>query len=49
MEYREINYKGHAIVADFICGDGYTVEYCGDECFFGTVAEAKHFIDEIEG
>ena len=46
MAYREIEYKGIAIVADFICGDGYTVCYCGDECFFNTIDEAKAFIDE---
>lgn len=45
MEYREINYKGHAIMQG-VGLDGWTVEMFGDEIFFETVDEAKKFIDE---
>lgn len=32
----------------YICQElgGYTVLYCGDDIFFGTVQDAKQFIDQ---
>lgn len=47
MYYREIKYKGYGIANDFICNDGFTVFYCGEDIWFKTVDEAKAFIDEI--
>lgn len=41
-----MNYKGFYIDGDMVPG-GYTVQYCGDEIFFGSIDEAKAFIDEI--
>lgn len=40
-----MEYKGFYIEA---FGAGFTVEYCGDEIYFDTVAAAEAFIDSIE-
>lgn len=40
-------YKGYGIDYD-IYGDGeYSVQYCGDDFMFSTIAEAEEFIDDI--
>ena len=41
-------YKGYGIDFNIYGQNEYTVHYCGDDCFFNTVAEAEEFIDEIE-
>ena len=40
------SYKGNDIT---YFNDGYTVFFEGDELYFGTIEEAKQFIDENEG
>lgn len=40
-------YKGYYIEKDLLGGSFYTVQYCGDDVVFSTVAEAKKFIDEV--
>ena len=42
---RTIYYKGTGIEYDDF--GFYTVQYCGDDVTFMTVAEAKKFIDEV--
>jgi len=39
-------YKGFGIDRDLF-GDGFTVQYCGDDLVFATIAEAKAFIDSV--
>ena len=40
-------YKGYAIEHNFYGQNEYSVQYCGDDCLFTTLEEAKSFIDEI--
>ena len=40
-------YKGLYIEFNFYGSNEYNVQYCGDDVWFETEAEAKNFIDEI--
>lgn len=40
-------YKGYYIEKDFCGGSFYTVQFCGDDVAFDSIADAKKFIDEI--
>lgn len=40
-------YKGFYIEFNLYGKNEYTVNYCGDDVYFDTPDEAKHFIDEI--
>lgn len=42
-----MTYKGYYIERDLLGGNFYTVQYCGDDVVFMSIAEAKEFIDEI--
>lgn len=46
---KNIEYKGYDITYNFYGNNEYTVEFCGDDVVFTTEAEAKAFIDQIEG
>lgn len=41
-------YKGYSIDYNFYGNDEFTVQYCGDDIYFDTEAEARAFIDGIE-
>ena len=43
-----IEYKGRTIEYNLFNLNEYSVQYCGDECIFFTLEEAKQFIDEVE-
>lgn len=40
-------YKGYGIDHNIYGQGEYSVQYCGDDCLFKTIAEAKQYIDEI--
>lgn len=40
-------YKGFYIEHDLYGQSEYTVQYCGDDIWFESEAEAKRFIDEV--
>ena len=42
-----MEYKGYFIEYNIYGKKEYTVQYCGDDVFFRTLKEAKHFIDMI--
>lgn len=42
-----IEYKGYVIEFNFYGNNEYSVQYCGDDVLFGSVNEAKQFIDSI--
>lgn len=44
-----IEYRGYDITFNLYGKNEYTVEFCGDDVVFETEAQAKAFIDEMEG
>lgn len=40
-------YKGYGIDFNIYGDDEYSVQYCGDDLIFGSLAEAKEFIDSL--
>lgn len=42
-----MTYKGYGIDHNIYGQGEYSVQYCGDDCLFKTIAEAKQYIDEI--
>lgn len=46
---KNIEYRGYDITFNFYGNNEYTVEFCGDDVVFETEAQAKAFIDEVEG
>lgn len=47
-DYKNIEYKGFYIEYNFYGRNEYTVQYCGDDCYFETEEAAREFIDSIE-
>lgn len=45
LNYEE--YRGYYIEYNFYGRNEYTVQYCGDDCYFATKDEAKAFIDGL--
>lgn len=43
----EKEYKGHVIEHNLYGKGEYSVQYCGDDCWFRTEESARAFIDEI--
>ena len=43
----EVEYNGYWISHNIYGSKEYTVQYQGDDVIFGTVEEAKHFIDMV--
>ena len=48
MNIKTIGYKGYGIDYNVYGKGEYTVQYCGDDFWFKTEAEAKEFIDDIQ-
>ena len=42
-----MEYKGYYIEIGFYGEGEITVQYCGDDCWFSSIEEAKEFIDQI--
>lgn len=40
-------YKGYGIDFNFYGQNEYSVQYCGDDVLFGSIEEAREFIDEV--
>ena len=48
MNHYYYEYHGYCIEYNLYGENEFTVQYCGDDIFFKTEADAKAFIDSIE-
>lgn len=45
--FKEVTYKGYTICFNFYRSNEYTVQYCGDDCWFDSMEQAEKFIDSL--